>query len=99
MFWRKNKEKLTREQKLEIKKQNFKQNLAKHLTIKLGLIIWFLSTSVLIKYFGNKITLQVIALIFIVSLFAGYLTAGFLSGKYKDKILIFFGINDKKNRE
>ena len=96
MFRRKNKEKLTREQKIEIKKQNFEQNLGRHLTIKLGLIIWFLSTGVLIKYFGNKITLQVIALIFIVSLFIGYLSAGFLSGKYKDKILIFFGINDKK---
>ena len=99
MFWRKNKEKLTSEQKLEIKKQNFKQNLRKHLTIKLGLIIWFLSTSVLIKYFGNKITLQVIALIFIVSLFIGYLAAGFLSEKYMDKILMFFGINDKNNKE
>ena len=99
MFRRKNKEKLTREQKLEIKKQNFEQNLGRHLTIRLSLIIWILGTSILIKYFGNKITLFIMILVFIVSLFIGYLSAGFLSGKYRDKILIFFGINDKNNRE
>ncbi|MHB1546798.1 MAG: hypothetical protein ACYCSB_04100 [bacterium] len=100
MFRRKEKKiKLTRAEKKELNRQDFVENLPRRLTVKFAVLIWFIGCGFMLKYFGNRLTLSIMSLFFIVSLLLGYLLAAFLAGKYRDKVLWFYGIKDNNVKD